>query len=135
MVVGYALVLLISLISNQLVDGLLGQIDTVPSSIRFALSIVPPFALYRGLLYLAAEVAFQGPGFSMSNLGTDVVNMNSCYAFLAVEWVIIMVCSILQCSKFLTLIGSLVVFRTSNSKWMGCKEASTVFYSLLQNSQ
>ena len=57
----------------------------------FGFSIVPPFALYRALTYLAAEVAWEGPGYSMSTLDTPVVNIAACYGFLIVEWFIMMI--------------------------------------------
>ena len=51
----------ISLICNVFIENIVGDVD-IQHATRFGLSVVPFFAFYRGLLYLAAEVSWQGPG-------------------------------------------------------------------------
>ncbi len=41
--------------------------------IIFGISVVPSFALYRGLAYLGLEVSFQGPGLKTSDISNDVI--------------------------------------------------------------
>jgi len=89
-IVGYFYILGVALACRVIVNNIVGAIDEVTPSDRFAISIVPPFALYRGLVYLADEVAFYGPGYSMSDLNDELVNMTSVYGFLVVEWLIMM---------------------------------------------
>lgn len=52
------------------VGTVVGDIGNVSLARVNGLSIVPPFALYRGLTYLASEVAWDGPGYSLSSLDT-----------------------------------------------------------------
>ena len=66
------------------------DIGEVSNSILWGFSIFPPFALYRGLVYLGVEVARKGPGYSMSNLDESVVNLAAVYGFLIVEWFVMM---------------------------------------------
>lgn len=54
------------------------------------LSIIPPFNLYRGLLYISKEVSWNGPGYKLDTLGTDVVNMGSVYLFCIGHWFVLM---------------------------------------------
>lgn len=61
-----------------------------PISTANYISIFPPWNLYRGLIYLGSEVAFEGPGFQLDTLGTNVVNIGSVYLFMVGQWVVIM---------------------------------------------
>jgi len=90
LIVGYFYILGVALICGVLVDNYVSDIGGVSSSTLFGISIVPPFALYRGLVYLAAEVAWEGPGYTMSSITNSAVNLGAVYGFLIVEWIVMM---------------------------------------------
>jgi len=90
LIVGYFYILGVALLCGVLVDNYVSDIYGVPDATLFGLSIVPPFALYRGLVYLASEVSWEGPGYKMDNLTIGVVNLGAVYGFLIVEWFIMM---------------------------------------------
>ncbi|KAL6073551.1 ABC transporter, ATPbinding domain containing protein [Balamuthia mandrillaris] len=89
-IVGYFLILAICFICLYLVDSLVSDIDT-PGATLFGLSIVPPFALYRGLVYLGNEVAFNGPGMKLDDIANEDLNMLAVYGHLIVEWFIMLI--------------------------------------------
>eukprot|EP01114_Cavostelium_apophysatum_P009754 TRINITY_DN2300_c0_g1_i1.p1 TRINITY_DN2300_c0_g1~~TRINITY_DN2300_c0_g1_i1.p1 ORF type:complete len:1800 (+),score=493.64 TRINITY_DN2300_c0_g1_i1:225-5624(+) len=90
LIFGYFSVLVGSLICNVLIDNILGDYENVQQSMALGLSVIPPFCLYRGLMYLSSEVSWNGPGFRMSGLANEPVNIASCYGFLVWEWFAIM---------------------------------------------
>jgi hypothetical protein len=55
LVFGYTFVIAIGLSSFVLIENLIGNYDETDPSVRFGISVFPPFALYRGLLYITAE--------------------------------------------------------------------------------
>lgn len=55
------------------------------------LSIIPPFNLYRGLTYIAAEVSWNGLGYKLDTLGVSVVNMGTVYLFFLGHWFVLMI--------------------------------------------
>lgn len=56
LIVGYFMVVGFSLICTILLNSLIGDPTTADQGTVFGLSVIPPFALYRGLSYLADEV-------------------------------------------------------------------------------
>lgn len=91
LIVGYFLVLGIALLCNAVLESVFGDIFGVSAVKRSLLSCVPFFALYRGLVYLTAEVSWSGPGYSISSMNLDVVNIGEVYGFLIVEWCVLMI--------------------------------------------
>lgn len=89
-IVGYFVVLGTALICNFLLNQLLQNTNEVSSVTRSAISIVPSFNLYRGLLYLADEVAWTDQGYTLKNLSDPVVNMGEIYGWFFFHWVVIM---------------------------------------------
>jgi ABC-type transport system involved in multi-copper enzyme maturation permease subunit len=75
LIVGYFLVLGLALVCGILVDNTISNVLEAKNSTRLAISLVPTFALYRGLVYLAAEVSWEGPGFRMATLDDKLVNL------------------------------------------------------------
>ena len=62
LVAGYFLMLGITLVCNTLVESLLNDVVHAVPKNRSGLSVIPFFALYRGLMYLNIEVSFKGSG-------------------------------------------------------------------------
>ena len=90
LVFGYFAIIAIALICNIYINNFISDIFNVTEAVRNAICLYPPFALWRGLQYLADEVAYGGPGFSLSTLSTDVVNIAEVYYWLIGEWFVIM---------------------------------------------
>eukprot|EP01114_Cavostelium_apophysatum_P020991 TRINITY_DN7191_c0_g1_i5.p1 TRINITY_DN7191_c0_g1~~TRINITY_DN7191_c0_g1_i5.p1 ORF type:complete len:1762 (+),score=405.22 TRINITY_DN7191_c0_g1_i5:86-5371(+) len=90
-VFGYVALVVFALINFVLIEDLLGDYANVKSSISTGISVLPFFAIYRGLMYLSAEVNFKGPGFRLDDIGNKELNIAQVYWMLAVEWVVLMV--------------------------------------------
>jgi hypothetical protein len=91
-VVGYIYVFATGIISVQLVNTFLTDPST-PSYLVFLVSCIPQFTMYRGLIELSQAVKFGGQGIKFSNFQDANVNMGTVYAFLIVEWIILMLLS------------------------------------------
>eukprot|EP01119_Soliformovum_irregulare_P016146 TRINITY_DN4639_c1_g1_i1.p1 TRINITY_DN4639_c1_g1~~TRINITY_DN4639_c1_g1_i1.p1 ORF type:complete len:1195 (-),score=473.31 TRINITY_DN4639_c1_g1_i1:27-3611(-) len=90
-VVGYVIIIVIALTCFVLIESLIGgDLDTVNPVTRFCLSLFPPFALYRGLMYLSAEVEQEGYGMSLSDVSNNATNMREIYCMLLVQWAVLM---------------------------------------------
>jgi hypothetical protein len=48
-------VIAIGICTFVLITNLLGDFDHVPERIRLGITVIPPCAIYRGLMYLTAE--------------------------------------------------------------------------------
>lgn len=54
------------------------------------ITMVPTFALFRGLLVLRDSVAFNAPGLTTADLSAADVDMVDVYLFLIVQWAVFM---------------------------------------------
>jgi hypothetical protein len=106
---GYVFVIVISLVAFILLGNIIGNFDTASRGVVFGVSLIPSFALYRGLMYLTSQgskwhpggtstlinlrylVTYEGPGYRLSNLDHSPVNLAEVYYFLIVEWVVLMI--------------------------------------------
>ncbi|PRP80817.1 ABC transporter A family member 2 isoform 2 [Planoprotostelium fungivorum] len=91
LVAGYFYVIAAAIVSQILIQTSLGNVSTVPSSLSNGISVIPPFALYRGLHYLSVMVQYGNTGYKMSDINRPEVNLGTVYAFLVGQWVILMV--------------------------------------------
>jgi hypothetical protein len=63
LIVGYFFMIGIALVCAVLLETVLENPTTVSHTDRFAISLPPSFAVYRGLMYLADKVSWKGPGY------------------------------------------------------------------------
>jgi len=89
-VVGYIYVFAMGLLSSQLIQQYFDSSDTPPEVI-FVISIIPPFAFYRGLLALSKAVSFGGPGMTISEMSQYPYYLDQTFGFLAVTWAVLMI--------------------------------------------
>ena len=90
-VVGYILVFITGLLAGQVITEYFRSSDT-PEALVFILTIIPQFALYRGLIVLSNAVSFDGPGLSMDKVWEK--RMGEVWLFLIVEWFLFLVLAI-----------------------------------------
>lgn len=115
---GYSSVIVVLLLCPLLLDNILmnfSETDPVArlhleilvelTLFRFCLSLFPPWALYRALLYIGAEVVYEGNGMKMNQIGNpgcsilillwlivlSDLNVGEVYIFLTVQWAVMMV--------------------------------------------
>lgn len=55
------------------------------------ISVVPSFALVRGISWLLSEVSYNGPGLKGGDIDKGPANMSHVYAFLVVQWAVMLV--------------------------------------------
>jgi ABC-type multidrug transport system ATPase subunit len=87
-VAGYILVFGSGIVSAQLIASYFRDPNT-PDGILFAINLFPPFALFRGLYELGLATSFGGTGLTFSSFTSDSA-VGEATAYLAVEWVVIM---------------------------------------------
>jgi len=92
-VVGYTYVFGAGLLAAQLIRVYLDSVDT-PEGIIFLISMVPPFALFRGLLDLRYAVNFGGPGMSWALMNEPDVQLDDVFIFLFVEWIVLLLAAV-----------------------------------------
>jgi len=88
-VAGYIVVFGSGIISAQLIANYFRDPNT-PEGILFAINLFPPFALFRGLYELGLATSFGGTGMTWADF-TDGSAVGEATAYLAVEWVVLMV--------------------------------------------
>eukprot|EP01119_Soliformovum_irregulare_P017548 TRINITY_DN5236_c0_g1_i2.p1 TRINITY_DN5236_c0_g1~~TRINITY_DN5236_c0_g1_i2.p1 ORF type:complete len:874 (+),score=298.14 TRINITY_DN5236_c0_g1_i2:32-2623(+) len=89
LVVGYVVIIVVGLTCFVLVNSLIGSdLEHVDNSLRFGLSIFPPFALYRALIYLAAEVQAGGFGYPWDLVTDPALHISEVYQFFIVQWIV-----------------------------------------------
>ncbi len=83
--VGYIWVFASGLIGAQVLSSFFRSVDT-PRAVVFVLSIVPQFALFRGLFTLSNAVAFNRPGLTWEDAVSG--DLYQVWIFFAVETVV-----------------------------------------------
>eukprot|EP01117_Protostelium_nocturnum_P005730 TRINITY_DN2068_c0_g1_i1.p1 TRINITY_DN2068_c0_g1~~TRINITY_DN2068_c0_g1_i1.p1 ORF type:complete len:1746 (+),score=587.77 TRINITY_DN2068_c0_g1_i1:107-5344(+) len=91
LVTGYFYIIASAIFAQVLVNNIIGVVTTASSATVFGMSVVPPFALFRGQYYLSLMVRNGNTGIRMSNVNQPYVNLAAVYGFLAVEWLIMMI--------------------------------------------
>jgi ABC-type multidrug transport system fused ATPase/permease subunit len=86
---GYLFVFMTSLLAGEVVNQYLN--DETPLSTVRAVTIIPSFALFRGLKILSDNVSFKGPGLRMSEVGDPDVMLSEVYVYLFVQWFVMLV--------------------------------------------
>jgi len=92
-VVGYIYVFISGIISSEVITSYF-QSETTPEASIAGISVVPTFALYRGILILKNNVVYNGPGIKMSEISDPEVRLSDVYIFLFVEWLVFLVFAI-----------------------------------------
>jgi ABC-type multidrug transport system ATPase subunit len=87
--VGYFAIIILTFIAFYLIQNVVENLNTSQATL-FGISVVPSFALYRGLVYLSMEVENQGPGLKTSESFSGNLDLGPVYIYLAVEWAILM---------------------------------------------
>eukprot|EP01117_Protostelium_nocturnum_P005789 TRINITY_DN2086_c0_g1_i1.p1 TRINITY_DN2086_c0_g1~~TRINITY_DN2086_c0_g1_i1.p1 ORF type:complete len:977 (-),score=310.06 TRINITY_DN2086_c0_g1_i1:119-3049(-) len=90
LVVGYFYIIASAIFAQVLVNNIIGVVTTVSSATVFGISVIPPFALFRGQYYLALMVQNGNTGYKVENLNLPYISLTAVYGFLAVEWLVMM---------------------------------------------
>lgn len=90
-VVGYAIILALGILCTNLIRDIVLN-EYTPSATLFGISVVPPLAFFRGLTLINNQIAWDGPGMTVAEIGTT--GLWQIYVFLIVEWIVLMIFAI-----------------------------------------
>eukprot|EP00276_Gloeochaete_wittrockiana_P009781 CAMPEP_0184651222 /NCGR_PEP_ID=MMETSP0308-20130426/8796_1 /TAXON_ID=38269 /ORGANISM="Gloeochaete witrockiana, Strain SAG 46.84" /LENGTH=912 /DNA_ID=CAMNT_0027085281 /DNA_START=218 /DNA_END=2956 /DNA_ORIENTATION=- len=91
-VIGYVYVFMSGIIATSVISSYLSADSSV--STLSGISVVPSFALYRGLTVLQNNVAYYGPGVKNSEINDPEVRLGEVYGFLIGEAVLFLILGI-----------------------------------------
>ena len=87
----YFWIILTALVANFLIENWVRDIDG-KQALANIVSLVPPWCLYRAMVYIAMQTENRGPGVSFSEVADSKMNIAACYGYLifhAVFWLLL----------------------------------------------